>query len=338
MPRDLRAAFAQAGRMDAGWNQGGRWRAPRDPVGWHSPDGNYPGYLNTRFRDWMGVGGVQFWEDFFIYTVKLGTLAAAGTAQTSFQIQADSSFELVAITAQADLANASVIPTQIAIQIADAGSGRNLSNVPVPLGNIAGTGTFLHILPVSRRFVSNSQVNIFAVNNDTASTFTLTEVSLIGRKIFNTKRADLMGRRKQFKTWTGQDGKTYAEDWYTYNFTLASIASAATTPITVVVESDSDFELILMQGGGIRNATTGQLTSAGLIDVQLLDGGAQRNLFSASTAMNNVFGNGSTPFILPITRIFLAKTPITLTLTNIDSVTWNNLTFTLEGRKIFEMS
>jgi hypothetical protein len=319
-------------------------------VAWDIPGGQYPGYLNARFRNWMGQGGGQGWADYFVYTTVILNLGPGTSGQANFKIQADSSFECVGFAINAVINGAPAsgigIPFNTTVQIADGGSSRNLFSQPVQVAllgtsNFPFQGSATHILPVSRRFVSNSQVNVFMQNLDTVNFYQTVQFSFIGRKIFHSRRADAMGRRPQFKSWRGSDGRLYAEDYYGYVVNVPTLpvpaSGTAFTPVDTVIESDSDFELILMGATGLRNVTTGAPTLPPTIKMQLIDGGEGRSLFSDFTFVPSIAGAAGMPFILPITRIFLAKTPLTTQLINWDNVPWNNVQLLFEGRKIFAM-
>lgn len=136
--------------------------------------------------------GVQYTEDLYIYQVNFGSLAAGATAnQQNVLIQADSHFEWFASTYYAFL-DGSTPPypdntfINVAIQIADSGSGRQLFSGPVPITSIAGPGREPAYLPVPRIFMSKSQITINAINNDSTNKYDNIQLSLIGRKIFES--------------------------------------------------------------------------------------------------------------------------------------------------------
>lgn len=337
MPESLYTAF----------NQGMRLSRP-----WANAQGRYNGYYNKPGVNALArTPGAD--EDFFVYTIGPNpqtnaglTLAPGASAILNFQIQADSSFELHAITCQSYSGVAPAFPSLVTMMLSDGGTGRNLFSAPVPLALVAGAtqntnaGMLPHWLTVARRFVSNSQLNVSLLNTDTAVTFSNLEISFIGRKIYNRGRpANAMGSRgNMFRKWRGEDGLLYSEDYYAYLFNLATLASLATQPIQTVMESDSDFETILLSAGCIRNATTGGLSPVQGLQMQWQDGGEQRNLFSNPTNWGQITGLGNNPLVLPLTRIFLAKTPVTFTLTSVDTaVAMNDIYILMEGRKIFQL-
>jgi len=292
----------------------------------------------------------QFWDDYAAYSVTFPSLAPGFGATQTLQFAADSTFEWVTAVAGELVSSTPGSITTPAngplglFQITDAGAGRNLLNVSSPLASIAGTATFPHVLPIARRFVPKSQITFNLVNLDSALTLTSTQFTMQGRKLFAPGgRRDMFQKSpiSRFNQWTGQDGKLYAEDWYSYTFAFPAIAAGATVTTTVIIEQDADFEWVMTSiAGNPRNATTGNNTSVAtsLLQAQVTDGSYQRALYNAPLWFPNFGGIGQTPFILPQSRIFEARTPVIMAITNPDSVAYNLLYVTLEGRKIFQPS
>lgn len=142
-----------------------------------------------------GTGGndqrppVQFWEDFTVYEVDSGSIAAGVTNVAALTIQQDSAFKWMKLCAFADIAGAvqtqssQVIPLAT-LQIVDLGSGRQLFSTPAPIGNIAGLMGQPLILPIPRRFKPFSQIQFTFANFSAATTYANIRLSLIGTKIF----------------------------------------------------------------------------------------------------------------------------------------------------------
>lgn len=144
--------------------------------------GAYPRPITSRNR-------AQYTDDFFIYPIAMGNLAPAAIFNGNIQIQADSDFEWIESTVSGSQHGAAT-PLQdneqlpISVQIVDSGSGRQLFNGPVPVMGFAGNGKQPYILPVPRKFMARSTINIFATNYDAASTYDNIFLNFIGRKIF----------------------------------------------------------------------------------------------------------------------------------------------------------
>ena len=131
----------------------------------------------------------KFDEDFFVYQFPTFTSLAVGGNQTqSVIIQADSDFIIEKLTYQADLAGVAqndstrVIPN-VTVLITDTGSGRQLSNIAVPITAIFGTGQEPFILPRPKRIAARSTIQAILVSFEAVSVPTI-RLSLIGRKVF----------------------------------------------------------------------------------------------------------------------------------------------------------
>lgn len=152
----------------------------------------HPGHHGDYPRPLHGAQHSQYTDDFFIYPATFAALAAAGGAGVfNIPIQADSDFEWIESTCAAfidgtaagtALTDALYIP--IDVQIVDSGSGRQLFNQPVPITSFAGTGKQPFILPVPRKFMARSNIQITATNNDPNNKYDQVFLNLIGRKIF----------------------------------------------------------------------------------------------------------------------------------------------------------
>jgi hypothetical protein len=128
-------------------------------------------------------------RDYFIYTVNLGSLAAAATANVNAAISADSDFWLTGLSYQSDLAGAALTDSTrqiplITLQITDTGSGRQLFSAVTPINNIAGEGGTPYRLIHPRFFARSTTIQLAAVNYSAATTYTNTFISLLGFKIF----------------------------------------------------------------------------------------------------------------------------------------------------------
>ena len=125
---------------------------------------------------------------FFTYFTEAVAIAPGGVATSQIAIQADSDFEWIKSTYFADIAAAAqtdssrVIPL-VDILLTDTGSGRQLTNAPLPIPLIFGTGEIPFILPVIQTIKANSNVTVSFTNFDAAATYNVT-IALIGRKVF----------------------------------------------------------------------------------------------------------------------------------------------------------
>lgn len=129
-------------------------------------------------------------RDYFGYTVNLGSLAAAATANVNLAISADSDFWWTGLSYFSDLAGAAqtdstrVIPL-VTLQITDTGSGRQLFSAATPLASIAGDGSHLYRLIHPRFFARSTTIQCNGVNYSAATTYTNTYITFVGFKIFS---------------------------------------------------------------------------------------------------------------------------------------------------------
>jgi hypothetical protein len=105
-------------------------------------------------------------EDYFWYANRVTGLSSAATTGTGIiNIDADSDFYCVAFSYQADIGAAlvtestNIIPL-VTLQINDTGSGKSLSNIPLPLGTMAGDGKRPYRLVRPRVFLSNATIQL----------------------------------------------------------------------------------------------------------------------------------------------------------------------------------
>jgi hypothetical protein len=137
-------------------------------------------------------------------------------------------------------------------------------------------------------------------------------------------------------------GAQYVEDLFIYLASTTNLAVAASIPINVNIQADSDFKLLkLAQFSNSHASITNQQQATRvlpLVTVQITDTGSGRLLFSNPVPLPAIAGDGQVPFILPIARIFKASSTITVTFANYDSAIAYDLNLALIGTKIFRMS
>jgi len=129
-------------------------------------------------------------SDFFcVVFPTFSAIALNASQQQSALMPADSEFEMMQIAFHMTIANAAFvyntrpIPNMTAL-ITDTGSGRQLMNSPVPLSALAGYGSSPFLLPVTRIFAPNSQIQMTLTNFDAAVATANIIITLLGRKIF----------------------------------------------------------------------------------------------------------------------------------------------------------
>lgn len=129
----------------------------------------------------------------------------------------------------------------------------------------------------------------------------------------------------------------YVEDYFVYNATFEAIAPADTQQANIQIQADSAFKWTkaALQADIDAAAYTESSRPIPLCTLQIVDSGSGRQLFFNALPVELVFGTGQLPFILPIPRIFQARSNISLTLANFDAATTYNVRLALIGTKIF---
>ena len=136
----------------------------------------------------QGSPNSQWTEDYFVYGIGPVTVTAGAQAQSTIQVQADSWFLWERAAYYVTVANAAFSDStrpvpNVALQITDAGSGRQLFQSEQPIPSLFGTGLLPFVLPQPRYFKPNSVVQIQLTNFDAAVDY-IVRLSFIGSKIF----------------------------------------------------------------------------------------------------------------------------------------------------------
>lgn len=126
-------------------------------------------------------------------------------------------------------------------------------------------------------------------------------------------------------------------DFYTYQNDFVAIGAGNTVVQSFAIEADSDFILHkLTYMADISNATqTDGSRVIPLCSILITDTGSGRILSSLGVPITNIFGTGEIPFILPVPRLFKARSSISLSVNNFSSATVYNLKLSFIGAKVF---
>lgn len=131
----------------------------------------------------------------------------------------------------------------------------------------------------------------------------------------------------------------YGDDFYVYPAILGNFAPGdPARNVAIIIQQDAAFELIeLTCSGVLHGAAAPQADSVVLpITVQLTDTGAGRALFFNPIPINTICGTGKQPFILPVSKVFVPLSTVTVTAQTYDSTnTWDNVWMVLIGRRVF---
>jgi hypothetical protein len=134
--------------------------------------------------------------------------------------------------------------------------------------------------------------------------------------------------------------------FFTYTVDFGSIASGTTVPKTLLINSNSDFEVIkLTQNSYVDTAgDEGTILYDDLLmgvhypglTVMITDTGTQKKFMDIATPLTSLFGTAQQPFVLPNTWVLKPNTALTIEVSNLYTAnTIANVQLAFVGRKIF---
>lgn len=131
----------------------------------------------------------------------------------------------------------------------------------------------------------------------------------------------------------------FIEDYFVYQLDFTGLAGGTTGNGSIQVQADSDFKWIkATHESNIANAVQTDSTRViPLVTINLTDTGSGRQLMSAPVPIENIYGTGLLPFLLPVPRIFRARSTISVTVSNFTAATTYNIRLSFIGTKLFKM-
>lgn len=134
------------------------------------------------------------------------------------------------------------------------------------------------------------------------------------------------------------NGKMYGND-KNFDYAFASIAIPANSSgsVSIVIDSDADFEASGLTYFAFPTASPAAQTDATryipLVSINIQDTGTSEFIFSQQVPVNTVAGTGEQPAMLRKPRVFSSRSNVTLFYTNVqaDGVT---LSLLLRGKKL----
>lgn len=132
-------------------------------------------------------------------------------------------------------------------------------------------------------------------------------------------------------------GSQFLEDYFNYNVDFLDIGAQATQQGNIQIQADSAFKwtAAAYQADLAGAAQTLDARPVPLCQLQMVDTGSGRQLFFNPIPITTCFGNEGLPFILPVPRIFMPRSNITLTLTNFSADQTYSVRLVLSGTKVF---
>lgn len=292
-------------------------------------------YLKGRVPLPPDVYGKEF--DSYVYGDDV-SIASGDTGVISLGIEDDSAFLVEGVQILSSLQNVS--QDLATVQITEStGSGRNWSNVPVPLRDAAGRGDVPKFLTDPNILRPSSTIAIQITNNSgsTAQFY----AGLTGKKLYGLTKEQLafMARRQ----------------WFQYVLNVSTLAASVNEKLfTVQVENKADFLLKRLLSsqmiGAVIGATAGAESAEVLMNLRNKSTG--KSLFNKKLAARLMVGQLAGEFFVPTAgqswsagAAFPLKTPWLLRRNTIiegsfdnrstDPIT-NGFNLVLEGIKVFD--
>lgn len=133
------------------------------------------------------------------------------------------------------------------------------------------------------------------------------------------------------------DRKYIGRDFFSYELYFAAVAPGAAPTQSIQCEVNSDFAwqkaVVFADVAGAAQDQSTQVMP--LCTVLIQDSGSNRQLQSIASPVCNLFGFGYSPFILPFPRVFVARSNISVQLTNFSAATTYNVRLSFIGTKLF---
>ncbi len=135
-------------------------------------------------------------------------------------------------------------------------------------------------------------------------------------------------------------GQRYvARDYFSYEEDFAGVGAGQSASGEILIQADSDF---IWQKALFFADVAGAAQEAGtlvfpLMTVQIQDTGSGRLFFEQPVPVPSAFGVGALPFILPVPRLFLARSTVLIEVANFSNATTYNLRLTFAGTKAYPM-
>jgi len=118
----------------------------------------------------------------------------------------------------------------------------------------------------------------------------------------------------------------YREDFFIYTKEIPSLAAAASIPTSIQIDASSHFKWIKTTVYGFVVGANPQQTDATRIILPItmlvVDGASGLQLSNAAVPLSTEAGTGDLPFIVPLPRIFAARSTIDLTFANFGTSTY----------------
>lgn len=131
----------------------------------------------------------------------------------------------------------------------------------------------------------------------------------------------------------------YVEDFFVYDVNALALASAGVANGNIQIQADSDFKWIsgVYYADIAGDAFTLTTQPVPNVTIQITDSGSGRQLVDNPVPIPSLFGRGELPFVLPVPRIFRARSSIAFAFANFDAAVTYNIRLALIGVKVFQL-
>jgi len=133
-----------------------------------------------------------------------------------------------------------------------------------------------------------------------------------------------------------QATRNILSSYYAYSVIIPTIASTAPSSGTTQIQADADF-MVQAMSAWVWDLTTNAVVAAPYATVQVSESGSGTTLFDQAVPINNAFGTAQLPFILPVPRLFVANSVISVAVTNVFSANADYFAFTFHGKKLYDI-
>lgn len=133
-------------------------------------------------------------------------------------------------------------------------------------------------------------------------------------------------------------GKPVAKDFFTYNAIFSGLAASASATQNILIEASSSFLWQKSQffADIALAAQTDSTRVIPLVTVLIVDSGSGRQIMDVPVPIASLFGTGEYPYILPLPKLYVARTNIAITVQNFSAATTYNIRLSLTGMKVFQ--
>lgn len=130
-------------------------------------------------------------KEAFSYATGIFTLAAGGSSTQNIQIESNSNFVAIKGMYWCEENGAAAQPTvstlpapNLLVELIDTGSNNRLTNTPVPINTLFGTGSRPFVWPVPRVLPANSTLQVVVTNASAATQYNNIQLVFCGFKQF----------------------------------------------------------------------------------------------------------------------------------------------------------